>query len=461
MNSVFVPEEEIRRQLETAEIYGNRYPGGKYRVECFGCQQNEADAERIAGIAEAMGYVPAEGREDADLIVINTCAVREHAELRALSNTGGLKKLKKKNPGLIIAVCGCMAQEQSRTDQLMGSYPYVDIVFGTDRIHTLPELVSKVRERRERIFAVTRAPHSEFGNIAEGLPAVRPVRHRAWLSVMYGCDNFCSYCIVPYVRGRERSRRERDVLDEARAYIADGAKEITLLGQNVNSYRGEEGFDFPSLLLAVCELEGDFRVRFMTSHPKDCSDRLIETCRHPKAAPHIHLPFQSGSDRILKLMNRHYTVSQYLERVETIRRVLPDAALTTDVICGFPGETESDFEGTLEVVRQSRFDMICTFLYSPRPGTRAAEMEDQVPHEVKVRRFGALSELENSIARENNEALVGSVQRVLCDEAGEICTGRSGQNKPVSFTSASARVGEFTDVVIKSAEAYRLCGEEK
>lgn len=461
MNSVFVPEEEIRRQLETAEIYGNRYPGGKYRVECFGCQQNEADAERIAGIAEAMGYVPAEGREDADLIVINTCAVREHAELRALSNTGGLKKLKKKNPGLIIAVCGCMAQEQSRTDQLMGSYPYVDIVFGTDRIHTLPELVSKVRERRERIFAVTRAPHSEFGNIAEGLPAVRPVRHRAWLSVMYGCDNFCSYCIVPYVRGRERSRRERDVLDEARAYIADGAKEITLLGQNVNSYRGEEGFDFPSLLLAVCELEGDFRVRFMTSHPKDCSDRLIEACRHPKAAPHIHLPFQSGSDRILKLMNRHYTVSQYLERVETIRRVLPDAALTTDVICGFPGETEADFEGTLEVVRQSRFDMIFTFLYSPRPGTRAAEMEDQVPHEVKVRRFGALSELENSIARENNEALVGSVQRVLCDEAGEICTGRSGQNKPVSFTSASARVGEFTDVVIKSAEAYRLCGEEK
>lgn len=461
MNSVFVPEEEIRRQLETAEIYGNRYPGGKYRVECFGCQQNEADAERIAGIAEAMGYVPAEGREDADLIVINTCAVREHAELRALSNTGGLKKLKKKNPGLIIAVCGCMAQEQSRTDQLMGSYPYVDIVFGTDRIHTLPELVSKVRERRERIFAVTRAPHSEFGNIAEGLPAVRPVRHRAWLSVMYGCDNFCSYCIVPYVRGRERSRRERDVLDEARAYIADGAKEITLLGQNVNSYLGEEGFDFPSLLLAVCELEGDFRVRFMTSHPKDCSDRLIEACRHPKAAPHIHLPFQSGSDRILKLMNRHYTVSQYLERVETIRRVLPDAALTTDVICGFPGETESDFEGTLEVVRQSRFDMIFTFLYSPRPGTRAAEMEDQVPHEVKVRRFGALSELENSIARENNEALVGSVQRVLCDEAGEICTGRSGQNKPVSFTSASARVGEFTDVVIKSAEAYRLCGEEK
>ena len=461
MNSVFVPEEEIRRQLETAEIYGNRYPGGKYRVECFGCQQNEADAERIAGIAEAMGYVPAEGREDADLIVINTCAVREHAELRALSNTGGLKKLKKKNPGLIIAVCGCMAQEKSRTDQLMGSYPYVDIVFGTDRIHTLPELVSKVRERRERIFAVTRAPHSEFGNIAEGLPAVRPVRHRAWLSVMYGCDNFCSYCIVPYVRGRERSRRERDVLDEARAYIADGAKEITLLGQNVNSYRGEEGFDFPSLLLAVCELEGDFRVRFMTSHPKDCSDRLIEACRHPKAAPHIHLPFQSGSDRILKLMNRHYTVSQYLERVETIRRVLPDAALTTDVICGFPGETEADFEGTLEVVRQSRFDMIFTFLYSPRPGTRAAEMEDQVPHEVKVRRFGALSELENSIARENNEALVGSVQRVLCDEAGEICTGRSGQNKPVSFTSASARVGEFTDVVIKSAEAYRLCGEEK
>ena len=461
MNSVFVPEEEIRRQLETAEIYGNRYPGGKYRVECFGCQQNEADAERIAGIAEAMGYVPAEGREDADLIVSNTCAVGGQAELRALSNTGGLKKLKKKNPGLIIAVCGCMAQEQSRTDQLMGSYPYVDIVFGTDRIHTLPELVSKVRERRERIFAVTRAPHSEFGNIAEGLPAVRPVRHRAWLSVMYGCDNFCSYCIVPYVRGRERSRRERDVLDEARAYIADGAKEITLLGQNVNSYRGEEGFDFPSLLLAVCELEGDFRVRFMTSHPKDCSDRLIEACRHPKAAPHIHLPFQSGSDRILKLMNRHYTVSQYLERVETIRRVLPDAALTTDVICGFPGETEADFEGTLEVVRQSRFDMIFTFLYSPRPGTRAAEMEDQVPHEVKVRRFGALSELENSIARENNEALVGSVQRVLCDEAGEICTGRSGQNKPVSFTSASARVGEFTDVVIKSAEAYRLCGEEK
>lgn len=251
------------------------------------------------------------------------------------------------------------------------------------------------------------------------------------------------------------------MLDEARAYIADGAKEITLLGQNVNSYRGEEGFDFPSLLLAVCELEGDFRVRFMTSHPKDCSDRLIEACCHPKAAPHIHLPFQSGSDRILKLMNRHYTVSQYLERVETIRRVLPDAALTTDVICGFPGETESDFEGTLEVVRQSRFDMIFTFLYSPRPGTRAAEMEDQVPHEVKVRRFGALSELENSIARENNEALVGSVQRVLCDEAGEICTGRSGQNKPVSFTSASARVGEFTDVVIKSAEAYRLCGEEK
>ena len=462
MNSVFVPEEEIRRQLETAEIYGNRYPGGKYRVECFGCQQNEADAERIAGIAEAMGYVPAEGREDADLIVINTCAVREHAELRALSNTGGLKKLKKKNPGLIIAVCGCMAQEQSRTDQLMGSYPYVDIVFGTDRIHTLPELVSKVRERRERIFAVTRAPHSEFGNIAEGLPAVRPVRHRAWLSVMYGCDNFCSYCIVPYVRGRERSRRERDVLDEARAYIADGAKEITLLGQNVNSYRGEEGFDFPSLLLAVCELEGDFRVRFMTSHPKDCSDRLIEACRHPKAAPHIHLPFQSGSDRILKLMNRRYTREQYLEKVALLRREIPEAEITTDLIVGFPTETEEDFAGTLSLVEEADFSSAFTFVYSPRTGTKAATMEGQIPEEVSKERIARLIGRVNENTRRKSERYVGKTIEILCEDFDAkkgLYLGREQLGRMGYFASAENCVGKFVQMKVTRANGVSLYGE--
>lgn len=464
MFDYFVPNTQISELYTTAARYKALYGGKneKYFTQCYGCQQNEADTERIDGICEEMGYIRTENAAEASLIIINTCAIREHAEQKALSVAGSLKKLKEANPSLLIGLCGCMVQEPHRREQITKSYPYVDFMFGTDKIHMLASLIERARVSPRRISLVSDEKHDEFGVIAEGLPVRRASDIRSWVSIMYGCNNFCSYCVVPYVRGRERSRNADDVIEEVKKVVSDGAREITLLGQNVNSYNSPDGTDFPTLLGRVCAVAGDFRVRFMTSHPKDCSDRLIDVCRDAKVAPHFHLPFQAGSDRILGLMNRRYTKEQYLERAYRIRSVLPDTAVTTDIICGFPSETDAEFLETLDVVEKVRFDMIYTFLYSPREGTRAAKMEEQIPHDEKVRRFTILNERENVIAEENNKNLIGTVQRVLCDGVSDgKCTGRSGQNKIVTFESDEIKYGDFCDIEITSAQAYSLGGKPK
>ena len=391
--NVFVPAAEIERQKAiAAELKASG--GGRVWIRTFGCQQNEADSEKLLGICGLCGYTPVGEAAQADLVIINTCAIREHAELRALSGAGQLKKLKADRPDLLVAVCGCMVEQEHRRAQLFASYPYVDFLFGTDRLHLLPELLLRAKREKKRFAVTASQPGGDFGVISEGMPVRRTSAYRAWLPVMYGCNNFCTYCVVPFVRGRERSRDTETILREARELIESGCHDITLLGQNVNSYAGDT--DFPGLMRKILELPGDFWLRFMTSHPKDASGDLVEAMRESdKAARHFHLPVQSGSDRILARMNRRYTASEYLEKVAYIRERLPDAAITSDVICGFPGETEADFEQTVELVGRAGFDMLYTFVYSPRVGSAAAKMEGQIPHEEKVRRFERLSAFQN------------------------------------------------------------------
>ena len=391
-------------------------------VLTFGCQQNEADSEKLRGLAKRMGYDLTDRADDADLIAVNTCAIREHAEKRALSIVGQYKHLKEKNPNLVIAVCGCMTAQAHRCEQLKKSYPYVDIVFGTASIHRFPEFVD-------------------------------------------GCNNFCSYCIVPYVRGRERSRTPEAVCDEVRGLVAKGYREITLLGQNVNSY-GKDlgiGYDFADLLAELDRIEGDYVLRFMTSHPKDASRKLIDVMASSRHVAHqFHLPMQAGSDRILKRMNRHYDTAQYLATVDYLREKIPDVTLTSDIIVGFPGETEEDFAGTLEMLRRVRFDMLYSFIYSPRKGTPAAEMPDQIPREVQGERFDRLLALQNGIGAEKNAAEVGQVRRVLCDGVSKndpaLCSGRTDGYKIVFFAADPADAGKFIDVRIDRADAYALYG---
>ncbi|MGM9624274.1 MAG: tRNA (N6-isopentenyl adenosine(37)-C2)-methylthiotransferase MiaB, partial [Eubacteriales bacterium] len=336
----------------------------RYFIQTFGCQQNEADSERLAGMVSEMGYEPADKPADADLILINTCAVREHAEERALSITGQFKHLKEKNPSLVIGICGCMVSQETRKERIKQSYPYVSFLFGTSMLYRLPEILYTYLNEKKRLFYLDAG---DAGNIAEGIPVRREKEKQAWVSIMYGCNNFCTYCIVPYVRGRERSRSPEAILDEIRGLIADGYREFTLLGQNVNSYGRdrEDGIDFPELLDRICALDGDFRVHFMTSHPKDASEKLIDVmAKNEKAAKHFHLPLQSGSDRVLRAMRRSYRREKYLGSIERVRSAMPDAALSTDIIVGFPGETEDDFQQTLDVVREARFAAAFTFQYS-------------------------------------------------------------------------------------------------
>lgn len=430
----------------------------------FGCQQNEADSEKIAGLCSLMGFdtnpagsMSSDEISDAGLIIINTCAIREHAELKALSNTGRLKKLKETNPELIVGICGCMVQEKHRFDQIKKSYPYVDFMLGTDSIHKLPEVLWRVLSEQRRIYGVSDLPHSELGVIEENMPVLRKSPFKVWVPIMYGCNNFCTYCVVPRVRGHERSRSESAIIEEVKTLIDGGCKEITLLGQNVNSYSGENG-GFVKLLESLLSLDGDFRLRFMTSHPKDASDELIELMNHPKMAKHFHLPFQAGSDRILKLMNRRYTKEKYLERALKIRQTSPDCAITTDVICGFPGETAEEFEETLEVVRAVEFDTLFSFVFSPRKGTPAAKFDDQISHDEKIRRFEKLTRLTNSISEKRNALLVGKTERVLCDTEADsegFSSGKSSQNKLIKFYNPEnqIKVGEFADV--KITEAFR------
>ena len=431
-------------------------------VLTFGCQQNEADSEKLRGLAREMGYDITDKPEDASLIAVNTCAIREHAEKRALSIIGQYKHLKEHNPALIIAVCGCMTAQEHRAEQLKKSYPYVDIVFGTASIHRFPEFVAGRLAGARRRFC----PAEEKLSVAEGLPILRENSYRAWVSVMYGCNNFCSYCIVPYVRGRERSRTPEAVRAEVAGLVAGGYREITLLGQNVNSYGKDAGgaCDFADLLAELDRIPGDYVLRFMTSHPKDASRKLIDVMADSVHVAHqFHLPMQSGSDRILRVMNRHYDTAQYLATVDYLRARMPDVTLTSDIIVGFPGESEADFAGTLEMLRRVRFDMLYSFIYSPRKGTPAAEMPDQIPKPVQQERFDRLLALQAEIGAEKNAALVGQTLRVLCDGVSKtnpaLYSGRTDGYKIEFFPGDARDVGRFIPVRITRADAFALWGE--
>lgn len=428
-------------------------------VITFGCQQNERDSETVLGLLSEMGYTPTDNADDADIIVINTCAIREHAEVKALSLLGRFKAQKKKNPDLLVGVVGCMAAEPHRADMLKKDFHYVSFTLEPNMLHRIPELVFKKLTDGKRSFVFG----EDKGDIYEDTPAVRRERHRAWVSIMYGCNNFCSYCIVPYVRGRERSRRSEDIISECRSLVASGVKEITLLGQNVNSYKSE--ISFAQLLSRIAEIEGDFIIRFMTSHPKDTSDELISVMKKyaPKIAPFFHLPLQSGSNRILKEMNRTYTRERYLEIATSLRKNIPGIALSTDVIIGFPTESDEDFADTMDILRQVEFDNVYAFLYSPREGTRAAKMDGAVPRDVKDVRMAQLLMEQDKLSLERNLPYENSTQRVLVDsfemrEDKRICSGRTLTNKLVYFESDTP-VGEFIDVKITKSCPYHLLGE--
>lgn len=466
-----LPQEEVdaqRRFVAQIRSENDRFAvdrGSRRRafVLTFGCQQNEADSEKLMGMSEAMGYALTDRPEDADLILVNTCAIREHAELKALSIVGQYKHLKAKNPSLLIGVCGCMVTQEHRRDEIKHRYPYVDFVFGTSSIHRLPQLICEKLTRGKRVFC----PEESAYLVAEGLPIHRESGYRAWVSIMYGCNNFCSYCIVPYVRGRERSREMGAIVDEVRGLVADGYKDITLLGQNVNSYGKDSGYpyDFADLLAELDRIDGDYILRFMTSHPKDADRKLIDvmaSSRH--IARQFHLPMQSGSDKILRVMNRHYDTEKYLDTVRYMREKMPDVTLTSDIIVGFPGETEEDFEGTLSMLRTVGFDMLYSFIYSPRKGTPAAKMEEQIPHNVQSARFERLLTLQNQIGLEKNQQLVGKTVRVLCDGVSKnnaaLYAGRTEGNKITFFEGTPEDTGRFIDFTVERADAYALYGKK-
>ena len=402
--NIFVSESELNIQKEYTEkvrtVLTSRYStvAPKAFVHTYGCQGNVADSEHIKGMLIEMGYVLCDDVSEADFILYNTCAIREHAEDRVFGNVGALKKYKKEKPGLIIALCGCMMQQEHIAEKIKKSYPFVNLVFGTHVTHKLPELVSKVLCTGKRVFCIEESD----GVIAEGLPSSRDSGENAWLPIMYGCNNFCSYCIVPHVRGRERSRQPDVILDEAKSLVKEGYKLITLLGQNVNSYGKNCDFDvnFAELIRRIDEIEGDFKFDFMTSHPRDCSFELIDVLSQSKHfCGHLHLPVQSGNNRILKEMNRHYTREHYLELIEYAKKKIPDVDITTDIIVGFPGETYEEFLDTLSLVKEVRYGSMFTFIYSPRKGTPAAEMPDPVSKEEKTKWFLELLKVQETIQK--------------------------------------------------------------
>ncbi|MDD6095258.1 MAG: tRNA (N6-isopentenyl adenosine(37)-C2)-methylthiotransferase MiaB, partial [Clostridia bacterium] len=384
----------------------------------------------------------------------------EHAEKRALSIIGETGHRKKEDPETVIGVGGCMVTQSHRAEKIKMSYPYVSFTFDTGAIHLLPELVLDALTGKKRRFVI-----SDNYGISEGIPTYRKENFKAWLSVMYGCNNFCSYCIVPYVRGRERSRRPEDILEEARGLIDGGAKDITLLGQNVNSYGKDAGYmDIASLMREICKIPGDFRVRFKTSHPKDASDELIRViAEEEKVAKHFHLPVQSGSNDVLSRMNRKYTVEKYLEIIEKIKAWVPGVSITSDIIVGFPGETEKDFEATMELLKKVRFDLIFSFIYSPRKGTPAAEMENQIPAEISSERFRRMTEMQDEISKERNKRFVGEKLRVLCEDVSKtdktVLTGRADSPRPIHFKGDEAMIGQWAEVKITEADKYNLFGK--
>ena len=462
-----ISAEEIERQKQfCAEIrkMNEGRPGGPplAYTQTYGCQQNEADSERLRGYLAQMGFGFTQDPEQARIVVINTCAIRDHAERKVLGNVGALVHTKRSHPDQIICLCGCMAQEPEVAEKIKKSFRHVDLVFGPQALWRFPEFVHTLLTRRGRIFEVADEP----GSIAEGIPMVRQDPVKAWVSVMYGCNNFCSYCIVPYVRGRERSRQPEDILAEVRELVQNGCRDVTLLGQNVNSYGKdlESPLDFADLLEEINKIPGDFLIRFMTSHPKDATQKLFETmARCEKIAPVLHLPFQAGNDRILKAMNRHYDRAQYLDEIRRLRALLPDIVLTSDVIVGFPGETTPEFEETLTLLEEVRFDALFTFLYSPRPGTPAAKLDDPMPREEKLQNFNRLVELQNQISAQKHAAYLGSVQRCLVDglcEDGEwTLTARTPGNRLVRLNGPEDLIGQFVPVKITGANTWSLFGE--
>ena len=457
------PEQVERQQRLCAEIRDYWTTQGvtpTAYVETYGCQQNEADSEQLRGMLEAAGYGLTDSAEGADAVIFNTCAIREHAEQRVFGNVGALVHTKRRHPRQKIFLCGCMMGQPAVVERVKNSYPYVDAVFSTHHLWEFPSLLLRVLTGKKRVFSV----EDSAGSIAEGIPVVRTNTLKAWVSIMYGCNNFCSYCIVPYVRGRERSRRPQDVLDECRALIAQGYKEITLLGQNVNSY-GKDldcGMDFADLLAAVAELDGEFRLRFMTSHPKDASRKLFDTiAKYDKICKQFHLPFQSGNDRVLHAMNRRYTAAQYLELVDYGRSLMPELVLTSDVIVGFPGETEAEFEDTLKLIERVRYDALFTFIFSPRAGTPAASMDDPTPRAEKNQRFDRLCALQNRISEEKHRAYIGKTLRVLVDgRDGDKLTARTDGGRLVRLDGGDELIGQFLNVTVTGSTTWSLYGEK-
>lgn len=429
-------------------------------VHTFGCQQNVSDGEKLKGMLAEMGYGFSAHPYGAKLVIFNTCAVRENAEDRVFGNLGALKHEKARDPEMIIGVCGCMVQQPHITEKIKRSFPHVDLVFGTNALHTLPKLIyEQLTERKRRFFI----PEGD-GVIAEGLPIRRESALKVSVPIMYGCNNFCSYCIVPYVRGRERSRETADIISEVKAAIAGGAREILLLGQNVNSYGKDLKTSFSELLREINALDGEFRICYMSSHPKDFTRGLIDTIAEcEKVTRHFHLPVQSGSDRILGLMNRHYGRDDYFAITEYIREKVPDAAITSDVIVGFPGETYEDFKETLSLVERVRFDSLFTFIYSPRKGTKAAEMPDPVSAEEKGRWFGELLEVQGRLGENAYNRYVGRTLRVLCEGVGRtdssLFTGKTPQDVIVDFAGERSLIGEFVNVKIEKALNWALIGK--
>lgn len=431
-------------------------------VHTYGCQQNVADSEKIKGLLERMGFSFTDDPEQADLILFNTCAVREHAEDRVFGNVGALKNVKRRRPSTLIALCGCMMEQEHVAERIRKSFPYVDLVFGTHVLHRFPELLFQAASG-DRVFE--RGDDAEDRRIVEGLPVRRDGTFKAWLTVMYGCDNFCSYCIVPYVRGRERSRDPEAVFEEFSGLVESGYRDITLLGQNVNSYGKNSGKDvnFSGLLKRLDAVEGDYRIRFMTSHPKDATHELIDTIAAGKhISRHLHLPFQSGNNRVLKEMNRGYTRESYLKLVEYAKEKIPELSLTSDIIVGFPGETYEEFRDTLDLVRRVGFASLYTFLYSPREGTRAAKMPDPVPPEEKSEWFRELCAEQEKISAAQGASRVGKTERVLVegsDAKTGLLQGRTDGGMIVDFAGEKERIGTFAEVEITSAGSWILNGK--
>ena len=428
-------------------------------VETYGCQQNEADSEKLRGYLTQSGYTITDTAEGADVVVMNTCAIREHAEQRVFGNLGALVHTKRRHPEQKIFLCGCMAGQRIVSDRIKHSYHHVDGVFSTHHLWQFPEILYNVLYQCKRQFYVTDEP----GSIAEGIPQVRDDKLKAWVSIMYGCNNFCTYCIVPYVRGRERSRQPEDILAECRALIEGGCKEITLLGQNVNSY-GKDldcGVDFSDLMEQITQIPGEFLIRFMTSHPRDAGKKLFDTmARESKIAKQLHLPFQSGSSRVLKAMNRHYDREKYLEAVRYAKSVMPDLVLTSDVIVGFPGETEEEFEETISLIEEVRYDALFTFIFSPRHGTPAASMEDPTPKQEKNRRFDKLCAVQNEISEQIHAAYVGKAMRCLVDgKDGDQLTARTEGGRLVRFQGDDALIGTYQALTITDSTTWSLTGQ--